>query len=82
MSSKGLVLVVNAGSSSLKFSVFQNEAALGLRLAVNGVVEKIGDVQNSCIKLVTAGDKKSKVSEQTAIPVRAHFTAYAPCVER
>lgn len=71
MSSKGLVLVVNAGSSSLKFSLFQNEASLGLRLAVNGVVERIGDVQNSCINLITAGESTRKVPEQTAIPVRA-----------
>jgi acetate kinase len=45
-----LVLVVNSGSSSLKFKVF--DAAAGLRAEVSGLVERIGDVKNS--RIITA----------------------------
>lgn len=41
-----LVLVVNAGSSSLKFKLFAHAAA-GLRAEVSGLVERIGDVHAS-----------------------------------
>lgn len=44
---KKLVLVLNAGSSSLKFKLFANNALAGLRTEVAGLVERIGDVQSS-----------------------------------
>lgn len=44
---KNLVLVVNSGSSSLKFKLFN--AATRLRGQVSGLVERIGDVENSRI---------------------------------
>lgn len=40
------LLVLNAGSSSLKFKVFSADT---LRAGVGGVVERIGDVANSCL---------------------------------
>jgi len=40
--SKGSILVVNAGSSSLKFSLFRLDAADALQLAVRGQIDGIG----------------------------------------
>jgi acetate kinase len=41
-SSPGSVLVLNAGSSSLKFSVFERDGSAPARRALHGVVERIG----------------------------------------
>lgn len=73
-----LVLVVNAGSSSLKFKLF-TDAAAGLRGAVSGLVERIGDVKNSRIITTdltaddpekTAVDRGVKVGDCTAPSMR------------
>lgn len=68
-----LVLVVNAGSSSLKFKLF-TDAAAGLRGAVSGLVERIGDVKNSRIittELTAANPEKTAVDRG----VKDHTTA-------
>ena len=36
------ILVINAGSSSIKFSLFELKAATGFALQVKGQVEEIG----------------------------------------
>ena len=74
--SKNLVLVVNSGSSSLKFKLFRNDASHGLLPAVSGLVERIGELQQSVINITTnrEGGDLHKVSEQTAVPVRLKFT--------
>ena len=69
--SKNLVLVVNSGSSSLKFRLFQNELSHGLLPAVSGLVERIGDAE-SVVNITTTGKggDLQKVSELIDIPVR------------
>lgn len=69
--SRNLVLVVNSGSSSLKFRLFQNDVSHGLLPAVSGLVERIGDAQ-SVVNITTTGEggESHKVSERTSVPVR------------
>lgn len=69
--SRNLVLVVNSGSSSLKFRLFQNDVSHGLLPAVSGLVERIGDAE-SVVNITTTGKRGDlkKVSERTDIPVR------------
>ena len=69
--SRNLVLVVNSGSSSLKFRLFQNDVSHGLLPAVSGLVERIGDAE-SVVNITTTGEggDLKKVSELTDIPVR------------
>lgn len=50
----GSVLVVNSGSSSLKFKLFNN-AASRLTSVITGLVERIGDTENS--RLVATNSK-------------------------
>jgi acetate kinase len=42
MSDNGSILVLNAGSSSLKFSLFRTSAATALQLAVRGQIDGVG----------------------------------------
>ncbi len=42
------LLVINSGSSSLKFKVFER-LRTGLSAAVGGIVERIGDTENSAL---------------------------------
>jgi Acetokinase family len=78
-----LVLVVNSGSSSLKFKLF--DAAAGLRGEVSGLVERIGDVANSRIITTHLSDpdaQKSTVDRGVKVPawspLRSPVVACAP----
>ena len=50
------LLVLNAGSSSLKFKVFSQTAQGSLVAGMGGVMERIGDTANSA--LLAKGDGK------------------------
>lgn len=52
MSSR-IILVVNAGSSSLKFSVFRLDGTDALQLAVRGQIDGIGTRPHLCVKEAT-----------------------------
>ncbi len=67
-----LVLVMNAGSSSLKFKLFTDRA--GLKGEVSGLVERIGDVSNSrVITSILSGPKPEKSTLNKGIEVRRPF---------
>ena len=66
-----LVLVVNSGSSSLKFKLFN--AAAGLRGEVSGLVERIGDVTNSRIITTNLNDPSAdKTTVDRGVKASAH----------
>ena len=63
-----LVLVVNAGSSSLKFKLFTDRS--GLKGEVSGLVERIGDLENSrVITNILSGPKPEKATLKKGIEV-------------
>ena len=66
-----LVLVVNSGSSSLKFKLFN--AAAGLRGEVSGLVERIGDVKNSRIITTNLNDPSA---DKTTVERGVKASAY------
>lgn len=69
------VLVLNAGSSSLKFKLFEN-AAKGLSAAAAGLVEQIGNPERSAITARTlSGGTSDKTEIKTTVP--NHTTALA-----
>ena len=68
MASAGKVLVLNAGSSSLKFKVFQ-QTAKGLVAGMGGVVERIGDEANST--LLAKGPTPSGETKKWEIPAKS-----------
>jgi Acetokinase family len=73
-----LVLVVNSGSSSLKFKLFN--AAAGLRGEVSGLVERIGDVENS--RIITTNLKEPNAYKTTVdrgVKASAHCPM-CPCM--
>jgi acetate kinase len=72
MASKS-VLVLNAGSSSLKFKLFQ-QAGAGLSAVVSGLVERIGDTSNSQLK-TNILDGPNKGSASVKEPVSDHVQA-------
>ncbi len=70
MASKNLLMVINSGSSSLKFSIFKSEPS-ALQLLQGGLVERIGDTANSRLNVTAyrSGEAPKKTSEQTAVEV-------------
>jgi acetate kinase len=73
MTGKSAVLVLNAGSSSLKFKLFQ-QANSGLSAVVTGLVERIGDTGHSQLKTnILDGPNKGPASVQE--PVKDHVAA-------
>eukprot|EP00887_Chlorella_sp_A99_P006076 scaffold22.g6076.t1 len=64
------VMVLNAGSSSLKFKLFQREGGDVLKAVASGYAERIGDPSSSTLK-VKAGD--SEQMDET--PMKDHTTA-------
>ncbi len=63
----GSVLVINSGSSSLKFKLFTS-AAQKLSAAVTGLVERIGDTENS--QLVVSNQKSDPQGGKQTFQVR------------
>lgn len=74
------LLVVNAGSSSLKFKVF-SQSATGLLPGLGGVVERIGDTANSALlaKGETADGQKKKW--EIKHPAKDHVSAMETIVD-
>lgn len=68
MANAGKLLVINAGSSSLKFKVF-NQTTKGLVAGMGGVVERIGDEANSA--LLAKGPLASGETKKFEIPAKA-----------
>lgn len=65
------VLVLNAGSSSLKFKVFD---LASLQSGIGGIIERIGDTVNSCLVAKKTGTQgPQKWNEK--IPVADHVSA-------
>eukprot|EP00879_Flechtneria_rotunda_P009816 GHRR01010266.1.p1 GENE.GHRR01010266.1~~GHRR01010266.1.p1 ORF type:complete len:156 (+),score=32.95 GHRR01010266.1:256-723(+) len=60
------ILVVNAGSSSLKFKLFDNH----LTASIGGLIERIGDTFNSTLVAKSGNDKWS-----TQLPIKDHVAA-------
>ncbi|KAL3156628.1 activator of C kinase protein 1 [Trebouxia sp. C0009 RCD-2024] len=61
------VLVLNAGSSSLKFKLFDN-AKSQLIASVSGLIERIGDTSNSqLVGNILTGDNQGKATHKEAI---------------
>lgn len=54
---KNYILALNCGSSSLKFTLFEQEEANLLESVIEGVVEEIGNVSRSRIKMKAHGEK-------------------------
>lgn len=68
----GRVLVLNAGSSSLKFKLF--DLAPALVSSVGGMIDRIGDTANSAlIAKKTAQEGTTKFKEQ--VPIKDHAVA-------
>lgn len=74
--SSGSILVVNAGSSSLKFSLFRLDAAEALQLAVRGQIDGIGsrprlkvrdDADRTLVERDLASDEAREVKDAIAI---------------
>jgi acetate kinase len=59
------VLVLNSGSSSIKYRLFDDEAD-GLRLAARGLVERIGEDVGHAEQVVVAGDAAASTTEDHA----------------
>ena len=70
----GSVLVINSGSSSLKFKLFTS-AAQKLSAAVTGLVERIGDTTNS--QLVVSNQKSDPQGGKQTFQVRIRVSATA-----
>lgn len=63
----GSVLVINSGSSSLKFKLFTS-AAQKLSAAVTGLIERIGDTEHS--QLVVTNQKSDPQAGKQTFKVR------------
>ena len=70
----GSVLVINSGSSSLKFKLFTS-AAQKLSAAVTGLVERIGDTENS--QLIVSNQKSDPKGGKQTIQVRIRVSRIA-----
>ena len=70
----GSVLVINSGSSSLKFKLFTS-AAQKLSAAVTGLVERIGDTANS--QLIVSNQKSEPQGGKQTFQVRIRVSAIA-----
>ena len=67
MACMGSVLVINSGSSSLKFKLFTS-AAQRLSAVVTGLVERIGDTANS--QLVVTNQKSDPHAGKETLNVK------------
>ncbi len=67
MACMGSVLVINSGSSSLKFKLFTS-AAQRLSAVVTGLVERIGDTANS--QLVVTNQKSDPHAGKETLKVK------------
>ena len=52
------ILVLNAGSSSLKFKLFEGGNKAKLRAIIGGLVDRIGDTGNSELVISAGGAKE------------------------
>ena len=66
--SKNLILVINAGSSSLKYQLFIKKN-IDYQILSRGIYESIGVPQHSTMTHVTTTSKKS------AVPIKDHQVA-------
>lgn len=72
LKSLGRVLVLNAGSSSLKFKLF--DLAPALASTVGGMIDRIGDTKNSAlIAKKSSHDGTTKFKDQ--VPIKDHVAA-------
>ena len=71
----GSVLVINSGSSSLKFKLFTS-AAQKLSAVVTGLVDRIGDVEHS--QLVVTNQKSNPQAGKQTYKVRLGFRSLGP----
>ena len=71
----GSVLVINSGSSSLKFKLFTS-ATKKLSAVVTGLVDRIGDVAHS--QLVVTNQKSDPQAGKQTYKVRLGFRSFGP----
>lgn len=71
------LLVLNAGSSSLKFKTFTLNADTGLEAGLGGVFERIGDVGNSCLLAKGLDASGQKQKWDIKVPAKDHVAAMA-----
>ncbi len=67
---KKYILVLNCGSSSIKFNLFQPDDCLFLHGLLSGIVEEIGNLSKSCLKSEWCGEK-----DVETIAVKNHHEA-------
>lgn len=72
--SKNLILVINAGSSSLKYQLFSKKN-IDYQILSRGIYESIGVPQHSTITHITSTTKK------IACPIKDHQTAIKNLVQ-
>ncbi len=70
------ILVVNAGSSSLKYQLFDTESE---KVLAKGICERIGEVEESSITHKLPGDPEIKI--KTKLPMKNHAEATKIVVE-
>ena len=77
----GKVLVVNAGSSSLKFKLFQRSSDIFTPL-VSGLAERIGDLGNSQLVVKDLRDPHNahKTNIKVMVPQCISFSSQAVCL--
>lgn len=63
---KAATLVLNAGSSSLKFKVFEETGSGALKALASGNIERIGDLKASKLK-VRAGRSRGAIGGRGAV---------------
>jgi acetate kinase len=74
------LLVVNSGSSSLKFKLFNRLAEKQLSAVVTGLVERIGDTEHS--RLVATNEKDANNPGKQVFQVKMHvLKAHMPLNE-
>lgn len=66
------VLVLNSGSSSLKFKLFDLGTDSSLKAVVGGMVEQIGDLANSRLKAASLAENKETKQKE---PIKDHESA-------
>ncbi|CAL8461837.1 g1368 [Coccomyxa elongata] len=69
------LLVVNSGSSSLKFKLFNRSGANKLSAVVTGLVERIGDTEHSRLVATNAKDTKDPGKQVYQEPLPDHTAA-------
>jgi acetate kinase len=73
----GPLLVINAGSSSIKFSVFESADGDALAAAVHGQVEGIGTAPQGMTAHLACRDGRGNRLADEAVPARNHDAAMA-----